>query len=51
MVNKLVLVILYLSAFALARPAHFRRQDEDPAPEVPGDDEAPEEPVDEPGMS
>ena len=42
MVNKLLLVTLYLSAFAVARPSLVRRQDE--APEVP------EDPVEDPGM-
>lgn len=45
MVSKLALVTLYLSAFALARPSHIRRQDEDQAPEVPEEETpAPEEP-------
>ena len=44
MVNKLTLVTLYLSAFALARPSLIRRQDEEPVPELP------EDPVEEPSM-
>lgn len=52
MVNKLVLVTLYLSAFALARPSNIRRQEDGPTLEVPEEGgEVPEEPVEEPGKS